>query len=128
MKTLDKILAEYPPHLRGVVKSIFRFNSRGAGKDEHAWKIAGYQTVYDAAVAVYKEQRQRIDLQTTVRVRLTDYGLRHLLAHYPDEATKVSKVRRVYKTSMWELMAMFGEWIYTGKEQFFVDDIIEILE
>ena len=67
-----------------------------------------------------------INMNDDVRVELTEYGTQVIEEHpfvsgyYPKE--------RVFKCPFWELMKIFGEHCYMGKDAVFVSNRISVLD
>lgn len=69
-----------------------------------------------------------INLNTQVRVVLTDYGLNHLRGYYAG-LNSVLPANKTEQFTLWELMQIFGPCLYMGNTEIpFEKNAIDLIE
>jgi len=78
-----------------------------------------------------------INVNTMSKVKLTEYG-KQLLDNYRTNLEKkydhkiehifIYNENGIYETMLWELMNIFGEYMYNGSKQIFENNSIELRE
>jgi hypothetical protein len=70
-----------------------------------------------------------LNVNDRVRVRLTPSGLHRLNIYYAAFKQKPRLDGEFYESSLWELMAIFGQLLHMGMTEIpFVDNRIEVLK
>ncbi len=76
----------------------------------------------------------KFNINDDVRVKLTEYGEQVLDKHLNEAYGKEARIIRPYRQDgeyfrfqMWDFMATFGQSIYMGGKQIFVDNELEIV-
>lgn len=73
----------------------------------------------------------KFNINNYVKVRLTEEGLKHYNNYYSEFVLKFPdsfKVKKDYelREQLWEIMHIFGSETFIGRQNVFVDNIIEI--
>jgi hypothetical protein len=70
---------------------------------------------------------RNININDTVKVKLTEHGV-NFVNRYEENRYLLKKGSNEMKTELWHLMQIFGDAMYMGGDQFFINNTITLLD